>query len=161
MELKNLAPVLFVRDAARSRDFYTDTLGFTVTGDFGGMNYIFKEGFAIWQILDENIIPQTLGKENIYNAEATPRSEFVFETEDIDEVFETLKAKDVKFLHGINTELWGQRTVRFYDPDGHLLEAGETMHTFTRRIYLEEGEDLEKAAARMYMTPDILKQFIG
>jgi len=161
MDLKNFAPVLFVRDAVKSRDFYEKILGFTVTGDFGGLNILFKEGFAVWQIMDENIIPQKLGKENIYNAKNAPRSEFVFETEDIQTVYAELKKQGVRFLHEMNEELWGQRTVRFYDPDGHLLEVGEAMHVFCRRIYEEEGRNLEAAAKRMYMTSEVLQHFLG
>jgi len=160
MNLKNCAPVLFVRDAKRARDFYAEVLGLTVVSDFGGMNFIFQEGFALWQIDEANLIPQKLGADNIYNSQAVSRFELSFETENIDEVYGVLKANGVKFLHEINTELWGQRNLRFYDPDGHLLEVGEAIHVFTQRIYEEEDRYLEAAARRMFMTPDILKQFV-
>ena len=160
MNLKNCAPVLFVCDAKKARDFYADVLGLTVAADFGGMNFVFKEGFSLWQIMDENIIPQKLGKENIGNTGAVSRFELCFETENIDEAYNTLKAAGTKFLHEMNTELWGQRTIRFYDPDGHLLEVGEAMHVFTRRIYNEEGQNLEAAARRMFMTPEALEPFV-
>jgi len=160
MELKNCAPVLFVRDAKKARDFYTDVLKMTVVADFGEMNFIFKEGFALWQIDETNMIPQKLGADNIYNVNAVSRFELCFETEDLDKVYDALKAAGVKFLHEINTELWGQRNLRFYDPDGHLLEVGEAMHVFCQRIYEEEGRNLEAAAGRMYMTPEMLKQFV-
>ena len=132
----------------------------TLVSDFGGMNFIFKEGFALWQIDESNMIPQKLGTENIYNTSATSRFELCFETEDLDAVYRGLKTAGVVFLHEINTELWGQRNLRFYDPDGHLLEVGEAMHVFCQRIYEEEGRNLEAAARRMYMTPEILRQFI-
>ena len=160
MELKNCAPVLFVRDAKKASEFYTDVLGQTIVSDFGGMNFVFKEGFALWQIDEANLIPQKLGADNIYNAKAVNRFELAFETDDIDKVHQELKAAGVTFLHEINTELWGQRNLRFYDPDGHLLEVGEAMHVFCQRIYEEEGRDLEAAARRMYMTPEMLKVFV-
>ncbi|MCD8187022.1 MAG: glyoxalase/bleomycin resistance/dioxygenase family protein [Rikenellaceae bacterium] len=160
MELKNCAPVLFVRDARRARDFYMDVLGCTVTHDFGGLNFFFQEGFALWQILDENIIPQTLGREHIYNAEGVSRFELCFETEDLDADYAALQAVGVRFLHRINTELWGQRTVRFYDPDGHLVEIGEALPVFVRRIYLQEGEDPEAAARRLFMSPEAVKHYL-
>ena len=37
----------------------------------------------------------------------------------------------------VKTEPWGQITIRFYDPDGHLIEIGETMEVFILRIYKE------------------------
>lgn len=160
MDLKNCTPVLFVKDAKRSRDFYEKILGLTVTADFGGLNIIFKEGFALWQILDDNIVPKTLGSSNICNTKATSRFELCFETEDLDNVYHKLKQNEIEFLHEINTEIWGQRTIRFYDYDRHLIEVGEAMHVFLRRIYEEEGQDLEATAKRAYTPIEILKQIL-
>lgn len=161
MKLQNCTPVLFVKDAGKAKDFYVDVLGMTVTADFGGLNYMFKEGFAVWQIMEENIIPKTLGSENIYNTENTSRFELCFETEDYDDVLKTLKEKNVKFLHELNTELWGQRTVRFYDPYGHLIEVGEAMPVFLKRIFEEEGRNVEATAKRTYMPPEAIKHILN
>ncbi|WNY25341.1 VOC family protein [Methanolapillus millepedarum] len=161
MDLKNCTPVLFVKDAQKAREFYTDILGMTIVADFGGMNLVFKEGFALWQIMEENIIPQTLGPENIYNSKCVSRFELCFETEEIDKIYKTLKEKNVKFLHEMNLELWGQQNIRFYDPDGHLIEVGESMSFFLRRIYNEEGQNLEATSNRTFTPPDVLKQILG
>ena len=161
MELKNCTPVLFAKNAGKSKAFYVDVLGMTVTADFGGMNFIFKEGFAVWQIMDGNIIPETLGRENIENAQSTSRFELCFETEDLDCVYKTLKENNVELLHEINTEMWGQRNVRFYDLDGHLVEVGEAMHVFLKRIYDEEGQDLEATSKRTFVPVEGLKQFLS
>lgn len=161
MNLKNCTPVLFVKDAGKSKDFYTTVLGMTVTADFGGLNYMFSEGFAVWQIMDGNIIPETLGRDHIENAQNASRFELCFETEDLDSVYETLRENKVKFLHEVNTELWGQRTVRFYDPDGHLIEAGEAMPVFLKRIYDEEGQDVEATSRRTFVPVEGLKHFLN
>ena len=161
MDIKNCTPVLFVRDAQKARNFYEGILGLTVVGDFGGLNIMFKERFALWQIMDENIIPRTLGKEEILNSSRASRFELVFETENLDKIYTELKAQNVEFLHEINEELWGQRTIRFYDPDGHLVEVGEAMHVFVRRVYEAEGKNIEAAAKKMYMEPEILRQILG
>jgi len=160
MNLNKCMPVLFVKDAGISKKFYTELLQFTVIMDNGGANLTFKEGFAVWQIWLDNIIPKTLGAENISNKESTSRFELCFETDDIDQIYMTLKENGVRFLHEINTELWGQRTIRFYDPDGHLIEVGEEMSIFLKRIYEEEGKDLEATAKRTFMPIDALKHFV-
>lgn len=160
MELQNCTCVLFAKDARKSKDFYVG-LGMTVVADFGGSNYIFKEGFAVWQIRDGNIIPATLGRENIENAQSASRFELCFETHELDEVYKTLKERNTKFLHEINTELWGQRTIRFYDPDGHLIEVGEAMPVFLRRIYEEEGQDLESTSKRTFVPEEALRHILG
>ncbi|HNW57054.1 MAG TPA: VOC family protein [Bacteroidales bacterium] len=160
MNLKNCIPVLFVKDAGISKKFYTGLLKFTVVMDNGGTNLTFKEGFAVWQVWPDNIIPKTLGAENITNQNNTSRFELCFETNDIDQTYRTLKENDVKFLHEINTEIWGQQTIRFYDPDGHLIEVGEEASIFLKRIYEEEGKNLEATARRTFMPIDALKHFV-
>ncbi len=161
MDLQNCTPVLFVKDALKAKDFYTNLLGMTVVMNNGDMNFMFKEGFAIWQIMDQNVIPQKLGMDKISDSSLPSRFEMCFETGDLDNVYETLKKNGVRFLHEINTELWGQRTIRFYDPDGHLIEAGEAMPIFLRRIYEEEGHNLEATSKRTFTAPEILQQLLG
>lgn len=82
-------PVLFVKDAGISKKFYTELLRFTVVMDNGGTNLTFKEGFAVWQIWPDNIIPKTLGAENITNQNNTSRFELCFETDEIDQIYRT------------------------------------------------------------------------
>ena len=81
MNLNNCTPVLFVKDAQIARTFYESLLGLKVKADFGGLNIIFEEGFALWQVMNENIIPKTLGSENITDSNLTSRFELCFETE--------------------------------------------------------------------------------
>ena len=42
----------------------------------------------------------------------------------------------------------GQRVVRFYDPDKHIVEVGENMKAVCRR-FLDSGMTPEQAAERM------------
>ena len=160
MKLQKCQPVLFVGNADVSKEFYTRVLGCTVIMDNGGMNITFQEGFTIWQIDPANIVSTTLGAANITNKQSASRFELYFETDKIEAVFHTLQANNVLFLHEINTEIWGQRTIRFYDPDGHLIEIGEEMSIFLKRIYEEEGRDLEATAKRTFMPLEALKNFV-
>jgi catechol 2,3-dioxygenase-like lactoylglutathione lyase family enzyme len=145
MDLKNSSPALFVKDIETSKRFYLDILGLSIDLDFG-KNVIFKNGFSIWEIQENHIIPRKLGLEKIsdrgYN-----RFEMYFETENLEEVFETLKNKNVTFLHEINEEPWGQMTVRFFDPDNHLIEIGESMRQFVNRFY-SQGWSVEQISKK-------------
>jgi hypothetical protein len=58
-----------------------------------------------------------------------------FETENLTGIFSVLKSKNVRFLHEIHEETWGQQTIRFFDPDNHLIEIGESMKQFVGRFY--------------------------
>ena len=50
---------------------------------------------------------------------------------------------------------WGQRVVRFYDPDRHIIEVGENIKTVCRR-FLDNGMTPEETARRM----DVPVEFI-
>ena len=78
-----------------------------------------------------------------YYADSTlpSRFELCFETEEFDKFFQKLKSNNVRFLHEINTEIWGQRTIRFYDNDGHLIEVGEAFPTKMQERILTENRN--------------------
>lgn len=151
MELKNGAAVLFVRDAQRARAFYESLLGFHVAADFGGVNIIFREGIALWQPDSGHPIAAAYADgrngSRIHDDTLAPRGELCYETEDLDGVFAALKEYGVRFLHEVREESWGQRAVRFFDPDGHLIEVGESMPVFVRR-FRKEGMTPEQIAER-------------
>lgn len=160
MELKNGMAVLFVRDALASRDFYAGVLGLTEVINSGDMNFVFEEGVAVWQIQEGNIIPEKLGMDKITNRSLVSRFEVCFETDDIQRDYQTLLEHNVRFLHGINEEAWGQRTVRFYDPDGHLIEIGEALPVFIRRIYGELDRDIAATAAKMFLPVETVEKYL-
>jgi catechol 2,3-dioxygenase-like lactoylglutathione lyase family enzyme len=136
-KLAYVASVIFVKDIAKSKRFYTQVLDCEIEHDFG-KNVIFYGGLSIWQISDSHTIEQKakpLGTSN--------RFELYFETEAIQQLFNRLQKEKVVFLHELQTENWGQITFRFFDPDNHMIEIGESLPTFIRRIYKQCGS-LEK-----------------
>lgn len=133
MNLGSASIALFVKDISASRKFYTEILGLTIHLDFG-KNIIFSGGFAIWEIQPDHLIPQTLGYNNLSDKNFN-RFELYFETETLDKDFLLLKNNNVRFLNEIHEEPWGQHTIRFFDPDNHLIEIGESMHQFVTRLF--------------------------
>ncbi len=158
MELKNCSPALFVNDIEISRNFYTGILGLTVELDFG-KNVIFKNGFAIWEIRKDHIIPSTLGLEKISDGRYI-RFELYFETDNLDEIFDNLKTKGVKFLHEVHEEPWGQHTIRFFDPDNHLIEIGESMKRFISRFH-DQGLTPDQISGRTSVPVEEVRRLLG
>jgi catechol 2,3-dioxygenase-like lactoylglutathione lyase family enzyme len=158
MKLSRCSTALFVKNISVSKAFYTGMLGLSIDMDFG-KNVIFKEGFTIWEINENHIIPQTLGLDSISDRNSI-RFELYFETENIKEAFDNLKSKKVHFLHEIHEEPWGQLTFRFFDPDRHLIEAGESMPHFIGRFY-DEGLTIEQISARTSVPAEAVRQFLG
>jgi catechol 2,3-dioxygenase-like lactoylglutathione lyase family enzyme len=145
MDLKNCTSVLFVKNIEISKKFYANIPGLSIDLDFG-KNVIFKNGFAIWEIQKDNIIPVILGMERISQTPVN-RFELYFETGNLNEIYQVLKSRDVEFLHEIHEEPWGQQTIRFFDPDNHLIEIGESMKDFVCRFY-DQGLTAEQISKR-------------
>ena len=148
MDLNNCSTALFVKDIEISKDFYVNILGFTIELDFG-KNIIFKNGFAIWEINNRHIIPTLLGLTKI-NDTSVNRFELYFETENLLQIFEILKSKNIRFLHEIQEETWGQQTIRFFDPDNHLIEIGESMRQFVCRFF-NQGLTIEQVSGKTHI----------
>jgi catechol 2,3-dioxygenase-like lactoylglutathione lyase family enzyme len=158
MDLKNFTVVLFVKDIEISKEFYKNILEFTVEFDFV-KNVIFKNELAIWEIQQNHIISESLGFKRIIDSSAN-RLELYFETEDLPAMLETLKARKIKFLHEIHEEPWGQRTIRFFDPDNHLIEVGESMKQFVSRFY-NQGMTIEQVSERTSVPVDDVRRLIN
>ena len=137
--------MLVVEDVARSRRFYTGLLGCKVTLDFGA-NVTLDDRFAIqdrqWW---ENSIHKT--REDIrYGGNDV---ELYFEESDFDAFLQKLEAwGELQYLLPPHEMPWGQRSVQFYDPDGHIVEVGEHMGAVVRR-FRAAGLTIPEIAKRM------------
>jgi len=121
--------VLFVRDIEVSKRFYTHFLAFSVEHDFG-KNVILNNGITLWEISPEHLISRQLETKIGSN-----RFELYFEDEDIDRLSVNLSRAEIRFLHTLHEEPWGQRTIRLFDPDDHLIEIGEPLDVFVNNMH--------------------------
>ena len=85
--------------------------------------------------------------------------ELSFETEDIDAFMYVLDQYHVTLLHPLKEGVWGQRVVRFYDLDGHVIEVGESMRKIIKRL-LSQGFSYEELAHRLRVPLDYIKQIM-
>ena len=120
MKLKNV--LIVVKDIERSRRFYHDLFGLDMILDNDG-NMILTEGLVLQQ---EEIWRDFLGRDTIPENNS---SELYFEEADLEGFVEKLEAAypDVRYVNRLMTHSWGQKVVRFYDPDGNLIEVGTPM----------------------------------
>lgn len=146
--------VLFVQDIAAAKAFYLNVLDQQIEADFGRC-VILGCGLSLWQV------PAGHAVSPAEKQDGSSRFEICFETEGcMKAVLKRLKASGVSFLHEIKEESWGQQTVRFYDPDGHLVELGENLQTFVRRLYQESGS-AEAVAKRTSVPLEMVREIIG
>lgn len=117
MKLKNI--LLVVSDLEKSIAFYRDLFGLEVILDQDG-NVIMTEGLVLQ---DAKIWRQFLGQEIIPKNNAC---ELYFEEQNIEAFVEKLDhyRESIEYVNKLMTHDWGQKVVRFYDPDGNLIEVG-------------------------------------
>jgi catechol 2,3-dioxygenase-like lactoylglutathione lyase family enzyme len=138
--LKFILPLIVVEDVPASRRFYEDYLGQKVLNDFGE-DVQFEGGFSIHQRAHFKTLR---GSERHYAITLKSNSsELYFETDDIEEAQARLKQSGTEFIHEIVEQPWGQRVMRLYDLDGHILEIGERMESAILRLN-EQGLSMEE-----------------
>ncbi|HJD43126.1 MAG TPA: VOC family protein [Candidatus Mediterraneibacter quadrami] len=120
MKLKNI--LIVVNDIERAKKFYRDLFGLETVLDNDG-NVILTEGLVLQ---DKNIWKDFLKKDIIPESNA---AELYFEEKDIEGFVSRLEQiyPDVQYVNRLMTHEWGQKVVRFYDPDGNLIEVGTPM----------------------------------
>ncbi|MBI9033164.1 MAG: VOC family protein [Bacteroidales bacterium] len=151
--MKFHSSVLFVEDIEKSKDFYVRILEQEIEHDFG-KNVIFKGGLSIWEVQIEHIIKEQLNVKGDSN-----RLELYFETEQIEENLTKLESENLEFLHGIHEEAWGQRSIRFFDHDQHLIEIGETMETFIKNMH-QNGLSIKQISEKSGISIDAIKLIV-
>ena len=140
MKIKNT--MLVVTDIDKSVEFYKKVLGLRVIMDFGA-NKTLTGGLAL-QTLDtwrEFISTDDISFGN-------NSSEIYFEEDNFDKFVERLQKLDVDYVHPVKEHSWGQRVVRIYDPDKHIIEIGENIKSVCQR-FLDSGMTAEQVAERM------------
>lgn len=120
MKLKNI--LIVVEDIEKSKKFYHDLFHLDVILNQDG-NVILTEGLVLQQ---KDIWKRFLGKEII---EESNSCELYFEEPDLEGFVEKLEQlyPSVQYVNRLMTHSWGQKVVRFYDPDGNLIEVGTPM----------------------------------
>lgn len=120
MKLKNV--LIVVKDMERSRQFYHDLFGLdTILDDDGNM--ILTESLVLQE---EAVWKQFLEKEVLMENNA---SELYFEENNLEAFVQKLEKQypEASYVTPLMTLRHGQKVVRFYDPDGHLIEVRTPM----------------------------------
>ena len=117
MKLKNF--LIVVKDIEKSRRFYEDLFGLEMLVDNDG-NMVLSDGLALQE---EKYWKEFLGKDIIPESNSC---ELYFEEADIEGFISKLESMypEVKYVNRLMTHSWGQKVIRFYDPDGNLIEVG-------------------------------------
>lgn len=145
--MKFASPMLVVNDLSRSRAFYEKVLGLQVIADFGE-NITFTGGVALQTRASWEIFIQKKEEDIRFGGND---AELYFEEDDLETFLAHLeKFTDIEYVHKIKEHAWGQNVIRFYDPDHHIIEVGESMEVVCKR-FLGQGMSEEEVSQRTQM----------
>lgn len=119
MRLKNI--LLVVDDIEKSIVFYKEIFGLQVLKHFDG-NVILTEGLVLQ---DRKIWESLIGQIVSCGSNA---SELYFVENNLEEFQKKLEESsfEIEYVHKLKEYDWGQKAIRIYDLDGHMIEIGET-----------------------------------
>ena len=117
--MKFKGTLIVVKDCKSTLKFYQDLFGFELIQDNNGnmelSNGLFLQESKYWEkFTEKEIIPQNNSTE-LYFVES--------DIEGFVQKLENLYPETV-YVNHLMTHSWGQKVVRFYDPDGNLIEVG-------------------------------------
>ncbi len=145
-----------VSDVKLARKFYEELFGLEVFQDYG-INISFYGGLSLQQEFDAIVnIPKKSIVKKPHNME------LYFEEDNFDAFLKKLKLyPDISYIgDGVNEMPWGQRSVRFYDLDGHIIEVGEDMKTVVEH-FLVSGLSMEETSKRMDVSVGDLEKMLN
>ena len=143
--MKYKSTLIAVKDMEKAKEFYKTLLGLEVVMD-AGANVELTGGLFL-QTADTwvNFINKK-SSEIIFENNAI---ELYFETDDLDAFITNLEAyPNITYLHKVIEHSWGQRAVRFYDLDMHIIEVAENIGMVTKH-FIAAGLTIEQTAKRM------------
>ena len=153
--MKHVCMLISVADINAARKFYEDLFGLEVFQDYG-RNVAFTCGLALQQDFDWLV---DLPKEKILKK--SNNAEIVFEEQDFDVFLNKLKEyPDIEYLREVIEHSWGQRVIRFYDLDGHIIEVGEDMKMVIKR-FLASGMTMEEVSVKMDVSVEDLTKLLN
>ena len=156
MGLKAGGPLFAVRDMARSLAFYREVLGLEVVNDFGA-NKVLTGGLSLqtletWaEFLDKQTGDIRFGGND---------AEMYYVADDYDAFLTILKDHpEADLVRPPVEHRWGQRAVRLHDPDGHIIEVGESLSKVAKR-FRDSGLHEEGVARRMDISLEYARELL-
>ena len=150
-------PLISVKDHNISRTFYEKVLSQNVTLDLG-TNIAFGNDSCVFAIQAD--YAGLIGVNDFNVAYKGNDHELYFEEHNFDEFEKHLKQfDDIIYLHKTKEYPWGQRVIRFYDPDFHIIEVGESMESVFKK-FQKQGMSIDEVAQRTQHPVEFVEKFI-
>lgn len=153
--MKFKGPMLVVKDIERAKRFYTEVIGVRVIADFGE-NATLTGGLALQTESSWSTFTDCTSDFFSYHGND---AEMYFEEEDFDGFLEKIAALEVERV-GEDLEMpWGQKVIRLYDPDKHIVEIGEDMKVMMKRQHAT-GLSIQQLSEKTFMSPKMVERML-
>ncbi|MFR3686709.1 MAG: VOC family protein [Enterococcus sp.] len=153
--MKFKGPMLVVKDMQKAKKFYTEVIGIRVIADLGE-NVTLTGGLALQT--ESSWARFTKCETDFFRYHGND-AEMYFEEEDFDGFLEKIAALEVERV-GEDLEMpWGQRVVRLYDPDKHVVEIGEEMKVMMKRLHAT-GLTVEQLSEKTYLSTKMVERML-
>ncbi len=116
MIFQQAIPILYSMDVLKSLKYYVEVLGFDKGWDWGDpptFGGVIKDSVEIFFCKEY---------------QGNPGTWLALIVDDVDEFYESVKAKGAKILMAPKTQEWGMREMLVEDPDGHVIRFGHAAH---------------------------------
>ncbi|KAF1297200.1 glyoxalase [Enterococcus sp. JM4C] len=153
--MKYKGPMLVVKDIEQSKAFYTKILQVRVISDLGD-NATLTGGLSLQT--EESWLEFTNCQKDFFSYGGNV-AEFYFEEPDFDAFIARIEHEDIEFLGEVATMPWGQKVIRFYDPDKHIIEVGEDLAVMVKRLH-NEGLTIDELVKKTYMKKGIIERIL-
>ncbi len=142
--MKFTGTLITVTNIARSKEFYETIMSQKVCMDLG-VHVAYESGLSLQTKESWQGFINKPAEDIIFGGND---AELYFEEDDLDGFVKKLGDLDIQFVHPLIEHSWGQRALRFYDPDKHIIEVGESMAVVVKR-FMASGMTAEQTAKRM------------
>lgn len=152
MKFKNV--LIVVSDIEGSKNFYKELFGMRIVADFGE-NVILSEGLVLQE---KKLWEKYIKKETHMGGHD---AELYFEENCLDEFLEKLEKSgfQIRYVNPLMEHDWGQRVIRIYDPDDHVIEIGESRE-FVARRFLNTGMPPEEISKKTGLSMERLEGMV-
>lgn len=150
--MKYIGTLLVVDDIHAAVAFYRDVLGLQVIQDFKD-NIMLENGLYLqtkhtWKSFIHKNEEEIILENNAI--------EIYFEEADIDAFEQHLLQFNIHYVHALMEHRWGQRVIRFYDLDKHIIEVAEPLKHVIKRYRTQGLTDID-IASRMEVSVEYIQ----
>lgn len=153
--MKFKGPMLVVKDMEKAKKFYTEVIGVRVISNLEE-NVTLTGGLSLQTESSWSTFTNCTSDFFTYHGND---AEMYFEEEDFDGFLEKIASLDVERV-GEDMEMpWGQKVVRLYDPDKHIIEIGEDLKVMMKRLHAT-GLTVEQLSEKTFMSPKMVERML-